>query len=344
MTKKHDIIEDGVTWLDVYDFIRLGWKTIVGCALLGLIIALAIAFSLPEKFRASAVIESAQLAHLKMPGSRVDGSFTVGPLEMGAELVQKMRQPAFYSVSTIKACDLDDTASPAEALIRRLNPSAPANSKNISFAYLASSPSVARACLESVMKDVIANQKPRLDQHIKHLENHIADLEKDLQAATSQKKQRLSSTEEKIVVSKEKLRAAEDFVEKFFKDEISSQSTNTHSVNIAFLMRDKRNQINHLETRIDELENSMVAHARADDQLIRSLSEVLIQLRPSLYPWITRPAIFVSPINAPDHRAQPNRMLIAVGGMLLGGLIGIALLLVPRAFIRIRQGLNARNS
>lgn len=344
MTKKHDIIEDGVTWLDVYDFIRLGWRTIVGFALFGLVIGLAIAFYLPEKFRASAVIESAQLAHIHKVGSRVDGSFSVGPLEMGPELVQKMRDPAFYSNATIKKCGLEGLANPSAVLANRLSLSSTANSKNISILYLAPSSATAKGCLEGVMQDVISNQKPRLEGHIKHLQHHIADLERDLQSAISLKKQRLSKIEEKIADSKAKLLVAENFVEKFFKDEIQIQSKNTQLVNTALLLRDKRNQINHLETRIDELENNMTIHARADDELIKSLTEVLIQLRPTLAPWNTKPAFFVSSITASDQRVQPKRGLIAMGGLLLGGALGIALLLVPRIFTRLREGLNARKS
>ena len=344
MTKKHDIIEDGVTWQDVYDFIRLGWKTIVGCALLGLMIGLAIAFYLPEKFRATAVIETARVAHVNKPGSRVDGSFTLEPLEMGPELAQKMRQPTFYSASTIKVCGLDSFAKPGDRLVGSLRLDTQANSKNVSIQYLASSSSNAKACLEGVLQDVILSQKPVLEHHSKHLQNQIADIEKDLQSAISLKKQRQSNIDEKITEAKSKLRAAEDFLQKFIKDELQDKSVNSQSVNIALLLRDKRNQINHLETRIDALENSMVTHARTDDHLIKSLTEVLIQMRPALAPWNTKPAFFVSPISAPDQRVQPKRGLIAVGGLLLGGLLGIALLLVPRVFTRIREELNTRNS
>ena len=344
MTKKHDIIEDGVTWLDVYDFIRLGWKTIVGCALLGLMIGLAIAFYLPEKFRASAVIESAQLAHLHKPGSRVDGSFWLGALETGPELAQKMREPAFYSPATIKACGLDQLTNPGAILASRLNLNATANSKNVSVLYLAPSATIAKACLEGVMEDVISHQKPRLEGHIKYLQGLIADVERDLQSAISNKNQRISNIEENIAASRAKLRVAEDFVERFFKDEIPSQSTNAQSLNVALLLRDKRSQINHLETRIDELEKTMFLYARSDDQLIKSLTELLIQMRPVLAPWHNKPAFFVGPVAAPEQRVQPKRGLIAVSGLLLGGLLGIALLLVPRVFTRIREELNTRHS
>lgn len=65
MTEKIESDQEEISLLDVYEFFRDGFKTLLVFSALGLSVGLVTAFVLPEKFQASALIESASVGKKK---------------------------------------------------------------------------------------------------------------------------------------------------------------------------------------------------------------------------------------------------------------------------------------
>jgi LPS O-antigen subunit length determinant protein (WzzB/FepE family) len=62
MDARPEVVQgDEVSLLDIYDFLRDGWVTLLGASLLGALIGLLVSFVMPIKYQADALIESGQV-------------------------------------------------------------------------------------------------------------------------------------------------------------------------------------------------------------------------------------------------------------------------------------------
>lgn len=339
MTEKLEVDKDEISLLDIYVFLRDSWKTFVAFSVLGLSVGLITAFVLPEKFQASALIESASVAK-KEPNDLI----TKVSVELPAILAEKMKVPTYFSEDTVKSCDLTDVVNPAQALVRGLNPNVPRNSPYVSVTFKAESPAIAATCLESVLKDVVANQALLAQPLINNFEVALANAEQELQSNITERDQQRIKNREKLSVAKAKLAAAERFVEKFSKDSLTFKFDDQQFSATALLLStliSKQNEIKDLEIQINALELEVAANMTDKDQAVRKMTNTVSELKNALLPPNTKPATFAAPIYSPNTKVEPKRSIVILVGLVAGGFLGLMLLVVGRVRNNIRKQLKA---
>jgi uncharacterized protein involved in exopolysaccharide biosynthesis len=338
MTEKPEIDHDEISLLDIYAFFRDGWKALVAFSLLGVSAGLITAFVLPEKFQASVLIEPASVS------KKEKDSIAKGSVETSAILAEKMKQPTYYGDATIKACDLTDKVNPAQALVKGLNPNVARNSTYVSVTFKAESPAIATACLESVLKDVVANQARLAKPLINNLEVELTNAEQELQSNITERDQQRIKNKEKLSVAKSKLAAAENFVEKFSKDSLTFKFGDQQFSATALLLStliSKQNEIKDLEIQINALELEVAANMTDKDQAVRKMTNIVSELKNALLPPNTKPATFAAPIYSPNTKVEPKRSVVILVGLVAGGFLGLMLLVGVRVRNNIRKQLQA---
>lgn len=320
-----------ISLFDIYEFFRDGWKTILGFSAIGLLIGQLVMFILPEKFQASALIE---------PGSVVfKASMSKQSIESPVVLAEKMRQPTYYGIKTLQECRLTNTDNPAQTLVSRLNPGVVRNSAYVSISFLADSPSVASACLESVLNDVIANQAPLAKPFINVLQVEVANAEQELQSAITERDQQRLNNKEKLSVAQSKLSTARSFVEKFSKDTLAFNFDDPQFSASALLVStliEQQNEIKDLELEINELEMKISANLTDKDQAVRKITNMVNELKNLLIPPNTKDASFAAPIYAPDQKVRLDYPVVIAVSLLAGFCMGVLILLAMRLKNNIR--------
>lgn len=327
MEARPDLVDDDeISLLDIYDFLREGFKTLVGMSLLGVVAGVVVSFVLPEKFQASGSIESAQVAGK--------------PVDTLQELAEKMRSPTYYSAATIQACDLTENSNPADALAKELSPTVGRQSSFVVLSYEAESPAAARQCLEAVIKDVQRNQEPLARASRQRVQDQIRLATQQLDRATELRDQQIALNVQRLGVAREKLANAQRFVDEFenrivnfdFKNDQFSAS----SLLLATL-QSKQNEAKDLQIQIDELEMKVKAQITSVDDAVFEFGERVAQLRESLDEPATRDAQFATPIYSPETKVAPKRSLITIIALLLGGFLGLMILIGKRAYRHIQE-------
>ena len=337
MTEKIESDQDEISLLDVYEFFRDGFKTLLVFSALGLSVGLVTAFVWPEKFQASALIEPASVGKKEK-----NDAIAKAVVESAAVLAEKMKVPTYYDQSTIQACGLMDRINPAHALVKLLNPSVPRNSTYVSVTFKAASPTIATTCLERVLKDVVENQARLAKPLINNLEVELASSEQELEANIIERDQQRIKNREKLNVAKSKLAAAESFVEKFSKDSLTFKFDDQQFSATALLLSTligKQNEIKDLEIQINALELEVAANMTDKDQAVRRMTNTVSELKNSLLPPNTKPATFAAPIYSSNLAVEPMRTVLIFAGFIAGGVFGLLFLVGVRIRNNIRKEL-----
>ena len=343
MAKKEVVENDEINFVDVYEFFKDGWKTLFIFSSVGLIVGLITAFVLPEKFQASALIDSASVAKKSADSTAVVAS-SVEPV---AVLAEKMKSPTYYSIETIEACRLANFANAPKMLVDRLKPSVAKASPYVAVSYKAPSPSEATLCLDHVLKDVIQNQEKISKPLINNMEVALANAELELQANITERDQQRIKNREKLKVAKMKLVAAQDFVEKFSKDGLQFKFDDPQFSASALLLStlmSKQNEIKELEIQISALEMEVAANLTDKDQRVRALTNRVTEMKNSLLPPATKPATFASPVYAPDVKVEPKRSVVTIAGLIAGGFLGLSLLVGLRIRNNLRKQIEEKKA
>jgi len=324
MDAKPEVIEDDeISLFDIYDFLRDGWKTLVGFSALGLVLGVVVSFVLPVKYQASSLIESARVA-----GQNV---------EEVSRLVEKLRSPTYYSMATLEACQALDKPNPADFVARSLNPSVGRQSTFVSVTFQANSPSAAAACLQSVLGDVELNQEPLARASRQRIREQIRLVTQQLDRVVQLRDQQIALNVQRLSVAKEKQTAAERFIREFessaptfdFKDD----QTSTTSLLMATL-QSMQSEARDLQM---YLEMQVTTRSTAVDGDVFALEEKITNLQESLAEPATKDAQFATPIYAPENKVSPKRALITVIATLVGGIAGLLLLIGRRAYRAIAE-------
>ena len=343
MAEKEVVENDEISLVDVYEFFKDGWKALVAFSVTGLIIGLITALVLPEKYQASALIDSASVAKK----STESVSVAANSVEPVSVLAEKMKSPTYYSIGTIEACQLDGFANAPRMLVDRLKPSVAKASPYVSVSYKAASPAEATKCLDHVLKDVIQNQEKIAKPLINNMEVALANAELELQANITERDQQRIKNREKLKVAKMKLVAAQEFVQKFSKDSLQFKFDDPQFSASALLLSTlmgKQNEIKELEIQISALEMEVAANLTDKDQRVRALTNQVTEMKNSLLPPATKPATFAAPVYAPDVKVEPKRSVATVIGLIVGGLIGLSLLVGLRIRNNLRSQLAEKNT
>ena len=338
MTEKIASDQDEISLLDIYEFFRDGFKTLLVFSALGLSAGLITAFVLPEKFQASALIEPASVGKKEK-----NETIPKAGVETAVVLAEKMKVPTYYSAATLEVCGLMKFANPAHALVKELKPNVARNSPYVSVVFKSESPEAATTCIESVLKDVVENQARLARPLINNIEVELANAEQELQSNIIERDQQRIKNREKLNVAKSKLAAAESFVERFSKDSLTFKFDDQQFSATALLLSTligKQNEIKDLEIHINALELEVAANMTDKDQAVRRMTNIVSELKNSLLPPNTKPATFAAPIYSPNIKAEPKRSVVILVGLVAGGFLGLLLLVGIRVSNNLRTRLN----
>lgn len=175
-------------------FLKEHYKVLLLTSLCGLGLGLVGAWYLPEKYTASASLQSAMLLGKEAEEPQV--------------LAEKMSSPTYYSPATFSACGLTDQPDPGFHLVKLLQPKKQRASTFVTVSFRASSPGLASACLEAVLADVGRWQ------------NEI--VQPQLEAATLELKK-----------NEERLKSAEEFLAQLTTSGVTEKSVVTRQFNDA---------------------------------------------------------------------------------------------------------------
>jgi LPS O-antigen subunit length determinant protein (WzzB/FepE family) len=331
MEARPEMVEDEISLMDIYEFLRDGWKTIVGMTVLGLVAGLVIGFVLPAKFQASGLIEPARV------GSEL--------VETAATLTEKLRNSSYYSATTLDACQLSDDANPTNALIKNLNPRVERQSSFVAVKFDAASPALAKECLTAVIKDVIKDQDVLMQSPRAEIESKIRSLRLHLKRADELRSQQIALNRQRLDVARQKLTAAQSFVSEFETKSLQFDFRNDQFSASSLLLatlQSKQNEVKDLQLLIDELEMLVRSGLTKVDSEVLEFELEVAELNKSLEKPATQAAQYVLPVFASDQKVAPRRSIIAAVGLLAGGFLGLLVLIGKRTLRHIQQSELAR--
>lgn len=145
--------------VDMINFFRRGWKTISTAGLIGLGAGTTYAFLSPQLFQAEALIQ----------GGVVSGQ----PIEPAATLIEKLKQPTYYSPISQILCIGSESMQSSQELSRTIKATVVKNSPLVSITYKTHTADSAASCLNAVLSDIRRNQEPLPKPLIKAKEAQI---------------------------------------------------------------------------------------------------------------------------------------------------------------------------
>ncbi len=330
MDARPDVIDDDeISLMDIYDFIRDGWWTLVGMTALGLLVGLVTAFVQPTYYQASALIEPGKVGFY----SRKEGVSSRG-LDSSARLTEKMKLPGFYSDKTLVACGLEVQPAAKSALAAALAPDVPRNSSFVSVSYQTSSSELAQACLVAVLDDVLDDQALALSVAVTAVRAEIQDVAEQVSRLRTERDQVREARLDGLQSATEQLRTTRTSLQKL-DQRLFEEATNADAAVVLMLLT-LRNDLQELENLVSGLRVSLSSDSFLLGSNLPELSERLAGLQLALQAPNTQSARFVSGINAPLDSVAPRRSLIVVIGFLIGGFAGLMLLIGRRAIVHIR--------
>jgi len=322
MDARPDVIDDDeISLLDIYDFIRDGWWTLVGMTALGLLVGLVTAFVLPTQYQASALVDSGRVRAVALDASSV--------------LVEKLKSPGFYSVPTLEACGLRDTGDDRAQLAAALGPNIPRGSSFVALSYRSSAPALARGCLEAVLQDVLDAQAAAFIVSKGVLSNERLQAERQLDKLRSDQSQLEDARRDSLVAVQEQLQQTRTALQSL-DAQLVPQSSQANAVNVLMLLN-LRGDVQQLESALSAIQTTLSAASFGFEAQTDRLSERLTNLSAALEAPSTQSARYVTGISAPDSPVAPRRSLIVVLGVLIGGFAGLMLLIGRRAIVHIRS-------
>lgn len=188
---------------EIVDFVKTSWKSVAITTAIGGLLAASATFFMQSKFQASAAVDIAMVTIIggnqplnqnamqapKSQGSQISGALNLisRPVETAAVLTEKMKIPTYYSDETIKACGLEAQPDPKLTLSKSLKPLIPRDGSFVSIVFTASSPAIAKACLDSVLVDIKTKHammaKPYIEMSqgsLSTFETRLMDIERTL--------------------------------------------------------------------------------------------------------------------------------------------------------------------
>lgn len=312
--------DDEISLMDIYQFLKEGWTTIALTTALGGALGIGASVVLPEKFLASVLIQPARAL-----GSEVE-SITV--------LAEKMRSPTYYSQVTFAACGVDGDLDPAKKIATELKPNVPKNSAFVSISYKSKSTSISLACLTAVLDDINKAHAIIKTPMLEKANNDLIQTKQKFETSKIRHQQELKNNKEQLESLKQKLKTAQQFINRFdsntarfnFKDDQFSASSLLLATIIA-----KQNEVKDFQVQINNFEMKDAASLSGREDELLNLEKQINDSQRNLLAPVTTPAVFATPIYMPAVKVEPNRSLITVISILVGGFTGLMLLIFRRA-------------
>ena len=231
-------------------------------------------------------------------------------------------------------CGLTDSSNSRVSFVAGLSPSVVRNSNFVPVSYQAESVSAAKACLESVLADIVANQQPKITGSVNFTKTEIANAQSELDQARQTIQIQQSDRDERLAVARDQLDTARQELRLLSQSQGNDGSA--ADTNNAVQVLNKRFEVQELESTILGLQSNFNRMFSDRYNQVSRLTHRLAALQAAIEPPNTREAQFVTPVFAPDNKVSPRRSLIVVISLLLGGFLGLMVLIGRRAMKHIR--------
>lgn len=167
--------DDEISIWDIVNFLEEGWLWLLGGLLLGLTCAIGYLVVTPKVYDATAVLQPATVG---MPTTTTMKGAEVEPV---AQTLERLKLPTFYTDEVVKSCE----ALSMQALAGSVNASQVKGNSLIQVSYRAPSVSVAEACVNAVISQMIKSQDAAAAPLIKALEEQLQATQRQLSEAES---------------------------------------------------------------------------------------------------------------------------------------------------------------
>jgi hypothetical protein len=324
MDARPEVVQgDEVSLLDIYDFLRDGWITLLGASLLGALIGLLVSFVMPIKYQADALIESGQVGFLGL-----DQAVSSRPVESLDVLTEKMRSPSFYSDQTLTECGFEGELNPRRELIKELSPTVARNSNFVALSFKAESVDAAKKCIENVLADIVMNQQPKLRAAIEYAKSEIANTQSQVDQVRAMLAEQESDRDESLDLARSQLLAARQELK--ILDQAQDVDKSVANAMSLLQVLNKRSEVQELEAMLLRLQTNFAETQSDRNDQVNRLTNRLLALQSSIKPPNTRDPQFATPVFASDTKVSPLRGLILLISLLVGGFVGLIILIGRR--------------
>ena len=256
------------------------------------------------------------------------------PIESLAVLAEKMKAPGFYADQTLTDCGFAPEANARPLLVEELAPNVARNSNFVTVSYKAGSVDAAKACVNSVLVDVVTSQQPEMETAVKYLNTEISNAQAQVEQARQTIETLKTDRDKSIALAEQQLVVAR---QQLVELEQSDPGKDAAAGAITVLqVLNKRGEVQKLESELIELQSNFGTISANREERINQLTNRLIALQQAVEPPNTREAEFAAPVFASDAKVSPRRSLIIVISLLIGGFAGLMILIARRAIQAIR--------
>lgn len=306
--------DDEISFAEIFDFLRDGWKTLALTTILGCGIGVVVGYVLPEKYLASVSVVPAQVAGKVVEDVNV--------------LAEKMRSPTFYSEKTLKICGTED----AQLLLRALNWSVRNPLNDLSLSFKSSSPEISAACLNSVLADINKNQTDLKSSALEEIQEKLGKLREEMAYKATKARDELSFYQKKISSKKEQLNNLQNVLATLESSIVKNDGSSIDTLLYLSLWLNLEKEAE-IELALHESEHEARLSESEYNDNMRVWRQQMGSFEKDMLPPATEAATFTTEVYAPNIPVEPRRTLIAAIALLLG-MLGGAVLLVVRRFLR----------
>jgi capsular polysaccharide biosynthesis protein len=175
-------VEDEISLRDVINFLIQSWRIISISGVAGGLFATAYTFTEHPNYHATAAIQVA-----KVLGADVEASDL---------LLEKIKLPTYYSVTSYSACGLMAEPEPGVVIVENVTANLSKNQQIVNISYKADSRDGAHKCLGGIVNDIRDNQNNLARSIFKVEENKLIKLKKKLDALENTQKTRFNKISE----------------------------------------------------------------------------------------------------------------------------------------------------
>jgi uncharacterized protein involved in exopolysaccharide biosynthesis len=308
-----------ISLADIIDFFSESWKTLLAFAVAGLVAGAGLGFAMPSRYEVTGYLQ---------PAKALDKI-----VEPVAVLAEKMRVSTFYGDATRETCFPGKTDLSEAAIIKGIVAKLPRQASLVTVSYKGRTPEQGTECLMAVLEDVRRDQAKLARPMVAEGQASLRALKIKLAALEVEREQLMSSNRERLASLKGRLAAAEKFVTDFSETAMKFDFRDPQFGAYALLLTtfvSKQTEIKELAPEIKQLEMQIASGTTPLDNQIGDVRREIDVLQTLLGEPQTEPASYAVRLVVPRTPTDPNRPLIAVIGLLGGGMAGLGFKLISR--------------
>lgn len=324
MQTKSQMDDDEITLVDVYEFFVDGWLLLVLTAAVGLGLGWAASFALPERFQASAIVT---------PGL------------VGGQLVEELPRTAaaLRSVASYNARDMqncpDVTANqPIDSFVSNLSVVGVPNTMYLRLSYLSGSPQAATQCLEATLDTLRRNEARMFERRETMIKRAF---ERSVEALAFEQEgfeKQLDALQTRRVNLIEDMKTSRAFLDALYQridqdPAVLDKEATMESMLVVTSLAAARREVRIGYEALGEITDRTLRIEREAQEKIAKLTVEVANREQALQPPNTLEAHINGGISASDRPVSPNRKILALLGLFVGGGLGLVYLML-RAGLR----------